>query len=222
VKGVLRSTAERILRTVLPGLVPPGPDFVAGLNGDARDAPVLEALFGSRNRAGAVTVPDVAATVEPVPAEQWAGYLAGAPSPPGWGAERTHVAIDRWTGGAADQQLFTVQETSGVRWPQLGVEIDLAFLAEALPEEDQRRSAVVLLGLAVAALVDGTAGLGGGTTRGLGEIEVTSLDVDAPSGFPDWSATPGADLAQRWWHWLAEVAPAGGWVAALPPRQEES
>lgn len=222
VKGVLRGTAERILRTVLDGLDPPGPDFVASLDGDARDAPVLEALFGSRSRAGAVTVPDVTADVEPVPPEQWACYLAGAGGEPAWGAERTHVAIDRWTGGAAEQQLFTVQETSGVRWPPLAVELDMDFLAGALPEEHQRLAAVVLLGLAVAALVEGTAGLGGGTTRGLGEIDITSLDVHAPSGFPAWSAMPGADLAARWWHWLAEVAPERGWVAALPPRHEES
>jgi CRISPR/Cas system CSM-associated protein Csm3 (group 7 of RAMP superfamily) len=219
VKGVLRGTAERILRTVLDGLAPPGSDFVAGLDGDARAAPVLEALFGSRNRAGAVAVPDIVADVAPVPTEQWAGYLAGAGSPPAWGSERTHVAIDRWTGGAADQQLFTVQETTGVRWPALAVELDLGFLGLTLPER-QRRAAVVLLGLAVAALIEGTAGLGGGTTRGLGEIEVTSLDVDTTSGFPDWSATSGADLAGRWWQWLAETAPDGGWVAALPPRKE--
>ncbi|MGH4014478.1 MAG: RAMP superfamily CRISPR-associated protein [Pseudonocardiaceae bacterium] len=221
VKGVLRSTAERILRTVLDGLGPPRPDFVASLDRDAADAPVLAALFGSCSRAGAVTVPDVAADAAPVPAGQWAGYLAGAGDAPAWGAERTHVAIDRWTGGAAEQQLFTVQETSGVRWPPLAIELDLDFLAGALPEQ-QRRAAVVLLGLAVAALIEGTAGLGGRTTRGLGEITVTSLDVDAPHGLPGWSADPDADLATLWWRWLAEVAPDGGWVGALPPRQEGS
>lgn len=223
VKGVLRSTAERILRTVLPDLDQPGPDFVAGLDGDTHGAPVLAALFGSRSRAGAVTVPDVTADVAPVPTEQWADYLAGASNELAWGAERTHVAIDRWTGGAADQQLFTVQETSGVRWPPLTVELDLPFLAGALPEEHQRRAAVVLLGLAVAALIEGTAGLGGGTTRGLGELVVTSLDVDAPkNSLPDWSAVPDTGLAARWWSWLGQVAPDGGWVAALPPRHEES
>jgi CRISPR/Cas system CSM-associated protein Csm3 (group 7 of RAMP superfamily) len=211
VKGVLRSTAERILRTVLDDLNPPGADFVTGLDNDAAAVPALEALFGSRNRAGAITVPDVSADVEPVPAERWADYLAGAGGPPGWGAERTHVAIDRWTGGAAAEQLFTVQETSGVRWPPLAIEIDLA----ALPEGPERRAAVVLLGLAVAVLVEGTAGLGGRTTRGLGEIEVTGLDVDAPPEFPDWSTLPGAELHQRWWQWLAQVAPEGDWVSAL-------
>jgi hypothetical protein len=74
---------------------------------------------------------------------------------------------------------------------------------------------VVLLGLAVAVLVEGTAGLGGRTTRGLGEIEVTGLDVDAPPEFPDWSTLPGAELHQRWWQWLAQVAPEGDWVSAL-------
>lgn len=221
VKGVLRSTAERVLRTVLDDLDRPGPDFVTSLDRDAADAPVLAALFGSRSRAGAVRVPDVAADAAPVPGEQWSGYLAGAGEAPAWSAERAHVAIDRWTGGAADQQLFTVQETSGVRWPPLAVEIDLDFLAGALPEEHRRRAAVVLLGLAVAALIEGTTGLGGRTTRGLGEITITSLDVDVPPGLPAWPADPDTDLAARWWRWLAEVAPDGGWVDALPPRQEQ-
>jgi CRISPR/Cas system CSM-associated protein Csm3 (group 7 of RAMP superfamily) len=149
-----------------------------------------------------------------VPTEQWADYLAGG-SPPGWGAERIHVAIDRWTGGAAAEQLFTVQETTGVRWPPLAVEVDLQFLATALPAERERRAALVLLGLAVAALVEGTVGLGGGTTRGLGEIEVTGLDVDAPGWLPRWSGVPGAEPGQRWWQWLAQAAPDGGWVGAL-------
>jgi hypothetical protein len=195
----------------------PGPGFVAGLDADATAVPALEALFGSRNRAGAVSVPDVSADVEPVPAELWADYLAGAGGQPEWGIERTHVAIDRWTGGAADQQLFTVQETAGVRWPPLAVEVDLA----ALPGGPARRAMVVLLGLAVAALVEGTVGLGGRMTRGLGEITVTALEVDAPGEeFPDWSATPGTDLTQRWWHWLAQVAPEGDWVSALSAERE--
>jgi CRISPR/Cas system CSM-associated protein Csm3 (group 7 of RAMP superfamily) len=245
VKGVLRSVAERIARTLCDPEArwdaggAPGTDFVAAMDELAARVPAIDALFGSRRRAGAVSVADVTADVIPTPAAAWERYLtagngrhpspaagngqnraaaAAGPDPAdpdpadtaeagaaeaGWLRERTHVGIDRWTGGAADELLFTVQETTGVRWPPLVVEVDVARLRHALPpaggwDADARcRAAVVLLGLALGALVDGTVGLGHATTRGLGEVEVDAFHIDAPTDIevPSTAYEPGGAMA---------------------------
>lgn len=64
VKGVLRSLTERIVRTVLD-LGPPREDFVAAADSLAAEVPAIEALFGSRRRAGAVAVADITADTPP-------------------------------------------------------------------------------------------------------------------------------------------------------------
>jgi len=197
VKGVLRSAAERVLRTVLdpPG---PGPDAVRAL-GDLADAVSVHGeLFGTRDRRGALSVADTVAQVRPLPAADWRDYLIGERKPTDWLAgERTHVAIDRWTGGAADARLFTVQETVGVQWPPLVLELDSAWITPGrLP------AAVVLLGLAVAQLLDGQVGLGHGTTRGLGEIVIDRVEVRGA----DRLGLPAYHTGDDWWAWLREVA----------------
>ncbi len=71
VKGVLRSVSERVVRTVLspdmriagadggePTAAEPAADFVRAMDDLCERVPVLEALFGSRRRAGALSVPD--------------------------------------------------------------------------------------------------------------------------------------------------------------------
>lgn len=194
VKGVLRSAAERVVHT-LRDAGPPDPDFVKALDDTAR-LPVFERVFGSRERAGALRIADTAATV-PAPA-----------TPVPWSRERTHVAIDRWTGGASEGRLFTVDETQGVTWSNLEIELDLPAMA---PE--MWRAAVLLLGVAVGQFHDGGIGFGHGTTRGLGEIEVTDTQVTVPEGIPPYSG-------QGWWAWLREVADGRDLPTALGLEQE--
>lgn len=195
IRGVLRSTAEMVLRTVLP-LDPPTDDTVA--IGDLREwAPAFEILFGSVDRAGALTVPDVGALADPVAPQAWRSYLRTGATAAGWHRERAHVALDRWTGGAAEHRLFTVGETPGVAWAPIVLELDVA----RIPAE-RTRAVVVLLGTALALMRDGHIGFGRGTTRGLGEIAVGRVRLTGGEtlGLPD------LDTDDALWPWLRAVA----------------
>ncbi len=200
VKGVLRSAAERAIRTVLPGAPMPTGDAVASQTALAEAVPVLDYLFGSRHRSGALSVADVAAAVPALPRASWRDPDAALPQ---WGAERTHVAIDRWTGGAADGLLFTVLEPRVWAWSPIELELDVHRLAGL--GERGAVAATVLLGVAVADLLEGRSGLGRGSTRGLGEIEVRQVDVHgaAEAGLPE-------HRGGEWWAWLREVAAGRG------------
>jgi CRISPR/Cas system CSM-associated protein Csm3 (group 7 of RAMP superfamily) len=203
VKGVLRSAAERVLRT-LHDTGPPGDDFVAALDGFPGNLPAFEAVFGSRERAGALRIADTTATVRPLPESQDVSEAE-------WSRDRTHVGIDRWTGGASDGRLFTVAETQGVTWEDLDIELDLSRVGH-----DQRRAAVLICGIAIGQLVDGTIGFGRGTTRGLGEVEVTRLKVSVPGDLPAYSRD------QTWWSWLREVAGEGDLPSVLGLARESA
>jgi CRISPR/Cas system CSM-associated protein Csm3 (group 7 of RAMP superfamily) len=194
VRGVLRAAAEAVLRTVLY-LDPPAEDSVSA--GEFTGwAPSFEPLFGSVERAGALAVPDVGALVDPVDPAAWRHYLRTGTPAASWQHERTHVALDRWTGGAADQRLFTVQETTDVRWAPIVLELDPVRLG------GHARAAVVLLGTAVALLRDGQLGIGRGSTRGLGEIEVTGIRTSGAEAL----GLPELDTDGPLWPWLRAVA----------------
>jgi hypothetical protein len=96
---------------------------------------------------------------------------------PGW-QEATHVAVDRWTGGAADGMLHTVLEPHGMAWEPLRLDVDLARLGE----DRQPAAAITLLLYALAGLAAGTVPLGKGGTRGLGAVRVESVDIAAGEG----------------------------------------
>lgn len=130
-------------------------------------------MFGSTNYRGAVTVHDCLST------------------DPGKCIEVTHNAIDRWTGGVVDGGLFTEAIYLGTHWEPITIDIDLRQLlsnieAEKGPEDreqskpthaDYAHAAYVLLGLALAELSAGTLPLGSRSTRGLGQVVVSSIDV---------------------------------------------
>jgi hypothetical protein len=129
-----------------------------------------------------------------------------------------HVAVDRWTGGAADQLLFTVMEPHGVEWEPIRLDLDFS----RLPEPDHR-AAVMLLLLLVRDLADGRLPLGYGVNRGLGSIAVDTVRVSG-RGLPadvaplaridlecgDIVHLPAglrASLDDAWQSWLAASAP---------------
>ena len=206
VKGVLRGAAERAIRTVLDDRQPPDPDAVKALDALARRVPVHGEVFGSRDRRGALSIADTVASTDPVSPDDWLLYVSGK-GKPGWlDGERTHVAIDRWTGGAAEHRLFTVQETAGVRWPPLVLELDPRRVTT-----DRRRAAVVLLGVTIGLLLDGLLGFGHGTTRGLGELEIKSVTVGGAESF----GLPAYRTGDDWWAWLREIAGGADLVELL-------
>ena len=174
IRGALRSRASRIARTVLAAR----DDFKSLTSHDiheqiAAEPNLVRYMFGSTEYRGAVTVHDCLSTKR--------GKLI----------EVTHNAIDRWTGGVIDGGLFTEAVYLGTHWEPITIDIDLRQLlnnikAEKGPEDreqskpthaDYAHAAYVLLGLVLAELSAGTLPLGSRSTRGLGQVVVSSIDV---------------------------------------------
>ena len=175
IKGVLRAQARRILHTLFD------PD---GEN--ASEKPeylnLLDALFGSTEWAGRLSVDDVY-------------YRREAPLSPGaWLKEdvdalnavterHQHVAIDRFTGGASEGALYSarpVKRDKGEKesgWEPIHLALDLSDFPEA-----EGHAALALLKLLIRDLEDGYVSIGFGSRRGMGEIAVERVDWDA--GFP--------------------------------------
>jgi CRISPR/Cas system CSM-associated protein Csm3 (group 7 of RAMP superfamily) len=181
VKGVLRAHAERIVRTL----------FAEGAQGRLLQqvrVPLAEWLFGSdggpARPAGespaalgraALRVADCHA--EAVPADAWEAILQAGDvgelrdaMPKGWSLAH-HVAIDRWTGGAADRFLFEVLEPWGLRWEPLRLEVERGRLG---PDEGP---CLALLLLVLRDLAQGRVALGWATRRGHGTVLVEEVTV---------------------------------------------
>jgi hypothetical protein len=125
-----------------------------------------------------------------------------------------HVAIDRWTGGAADGFLYTVLEPHGVEWEPIRLTLDLSRL---LPTD--RRPAVMCLLLTLRDLVSGRIPLGFGVNRGMGAltvtgIQITTTDVDrelvdlenvkiVDGKLGGWSERLKNTLEIEWTNWIA-------------------
>jgi CRISPR/Cas system CSM-associated protein Csm3 (group 7 of RAMP superfamily) len=136
IKGVLRTAAERIVNTVVGRVI----NFQTVDSGEAAypiwalfGAPRDEKLVNQRLGRGALTVGECTAAAPQVERAQWAKVVnarkrsaknndavepvvqilhdAGLAE---WRVA-THVAIDRWTGGANDGKLFTELEPLGCR-----------------------------------------------------------------------------------------------------------
>jgi CRISPR/Cas system CSM-associated protein Csm3 (group 7 of RAMP superfamily) len=94
--------------------------------------------------------------------------------------EAYHVAVDRWTGAAAESMLYTVLEPHGTEWEPLILEIELSRLAE-----DIKLPAIALMLLVLRELTQGRLPLGFATHRGMGavaieKVTITPHDVSAP------------------------------------------
>ena len=174
IRGALRSRASRIARTVLAARRELEPFTSHDLHEQIAAEPnLVRYMFGSTEYRGAVTVHDCLSTKR--------GKLV----------EVTHNAIDRWTGGVIDGGLFTEAVYLGTHWEPITIDINLRQLlnnieAEKGPEDreqskpthaDYAHAAYVLLGLVLAELSAGTLPLGSRSTRGLGQVVVSSIDV---------------------------------------------
>ena len=174
IRGALRSRASRIARTVLAARRELEPFASHDLHDQIAAEPnLVRYMFGSTEYRRAVTVHDCLST------------------DPGKCIEVTHNAIDRWTGGVIDGGLFTEAVYLGTHWEPITIDIDLRQLlnnieAEKGPEDreqskpthaDYAHAAYVLLGLVLAELSAGTLPLGSRSTRGLGQVVVSSIDV---------------------------------------------
>ena len=190
IRGALRSRASRIARTVLAARRELEPFASRDLHDQIAAEPnLVRYMFGSTEYRGAVTVHDCLSTKR--------GKLI----------EVTHNAIDRWTGGVIDGGLFTEAVYLGTHWEPITIDIDLRQLLNNIRAEkgseddgntvgadqtgigsedreqskpthaDYAHAAYVLLGLVLAELSAGTLPLGSRSTRGLGQVVVSSIDV---------------------------------------------
>lgn len=205
IRGALRSRASRIARTVLAAK-DKLPTFTShDLHEQIAAEPnLVRYMFGSTEYRGAVTVHDCLSTER------------------GKRIEVTHNAIDRWTGGVIDGGLFTEAVYLGTKWEPIRINIDLRQLlnnieAEKGPEAkrgpadaneaedssvereqpkpthaDYAHAAYVLLGLVLAELSAGTLPLGSRSTRGLGQVVVSTIKVEGADR--DGIALPSLDL----------------------------
>lgn len=197
IRGALRSRASRIARTVLAAR-----DELSALTSHdlheqiAAEPNLVRYMFGSTEYRGAVTVHDCLSTKR------------------GKRIEVTHNAIDRWTGGVIDGGLFTEAVYLGTHWEPITIDIDLRQLlnnieAEKGPEDreqskpshaDYAHAAYVLLGLVLAELSAGTLPLGSRSTRGLGQVVVTTIEVEGADrkgvDLPSWNFT-GCEALQQ-------------------------
>ncbi|MGW2303950.1 RAMP superfamily CRISPR-associated protein [Streptomyces sp. NPDC001809] len=229
-KGALRSYAERIERTARAldaPTAPPGagiPDRAAAFRRQLGQLPASRLLFGSAPDAGpggigALTVDDCT-TEQTIPAEQWQqvydppaqdGSTAHLTALRPYGLERAdHVAVDRWTGGAADGRLFSVLEPHGLTWQPLTLTVDLDRLAQR--DADRQDAAQALLLFLLRDLAAGRIPLGYATHRGLGDIAVhrvtlTLLTEPDPVELADFLTGPRAKGLTHAWRAYLDGAP---------------
>lgn len=213
IRGALRSRASRIARTVLAARGDLEPIASHDVHEQIANEPnLVRYMFGCTEYRGAVTVHDCLSTEL------------------GTRIEVTHNAIDRWTGGVIDGGLFTEAVYLGTKWEPIRIDIDLRRLLKnieaemgpkakrepAYADKTEDRSdeskqpkpshtsyahaSYVLLGLALAELAAGTLPLGSRSTRGQGQVVVSSLTVKGTKRqgveLPSWDAN-GCDAVQQ-------------------------
>ena len=183
IRGALRSRCSRIARTVLYAESTPSEENVFVATNEkrdplpidiheqlAREPNLVRYMFGTTEYRGAITVRDC--TTKTLGKE----------------TEIQHNAIDRWTGGVVKGALFSEIIYPRATWNDIIIEIDTQQLQRnvrndasntALAENEVRayaRASWCLLCLALSELSAGVLPLGGKTTRGLGQVEVHSID----------------------------------------------
>lgn len=189
---------------------------------DGLDA--VRMLFGAARRksdddpngypwgAGALTVHECVSETT-IPADLWDLVVNGAPDG-GGDAQRPglpqpvrneladrgldqadHVAIDRWTGGAAEHLLFSVLEPHGVAWEPIRLVLDLSRLGE------HRDVALALLLLVLRDLEQRRIPLGGMVNRGFGDVTIDSIEFSGNGWTKETTlgdALRHGDLATAW------------------------
>ena len=202
IRGVLRSEAERIVRTLLSTEMSPVASHI-----DQVRVPLVDAMYGASPTTNDGTDQSAVSTEETMigkacvnisaafapicDCDQWKNVLEIATrkksntendranaeqelvkATAGLPLEFTHhVALDRWTGAAADKMLYTVLEPTSGQWSGLKLELDEKRLGERyLP-------ALALLLHTLQSLHSGDIGLGWGTYRGHGTIQITSISI---------------------------------------------
>lgn len=195
VKGALRTQAERIVRTVCSLSVTE--DLLQQL-----EVPLIDDLFGTRAKAnnqsniktdirtnnkirkgiGAMYIDDCYANTK-ITSEKWGKVQSVTSSYEltkalddaelGTIQQAFHVAVDRWTGGAADGFLYSNLEPMGIAWQPINLQFNLKRLQDEL-----KVAAIALIFLVFRDLANNRIPLGYGTNRGMGSIKVTDIVIN--------------------------------------------
>ena len=220
IKGVLRTQAERIVRTVCNWSTPE--KFSEQVKLD-----LVNELFGaaeqnkggqSKGKMSALSVDDCYATIE-METEKWSAVERATKSdnqefqhfketlktavdvensnenPFRTLQPAMHVAVDRWTGGAADGMLYSVLEPIGVEWDNIAIHLDLERLKkwDKIEKEkdpnylEKMQPAIALLLLVLRDFADRKIPIGYGTNRGMGTVAVQAITLNCSpiEGLPE-------------------------------------
>lgn len=193
IKGALGAYVERAARTLSP-IRPVTPALIDDQIGERKTLPGLDALLGTPAEwmndamlggSGALACADCT-SVTAITRADWDHFVSGQGTPAAL-ILATHVAIDRWTGGAAPNLLFTVAEPQrGATWKPMVFDVDASALAD-----DRVAWGLLLSGLR--AMTRGEVPLGSQTTRGIGSIAVDPDRVTFEAG----SAVPEGSVGHR-------------------------
>ena len=189
IRGALRSRCSRIARTVLYADNPPSPvESFTQADSDGNQVPIdiheqlakeprlVRYVFGTTEYRGAVRVRDCTTKNT------------------GPSVKVTHNAIDRWTGGVVEGLLFNEVTYPHATWNDIVIEVDTARLLQNVKTDSGigglsfdeclpfARASWCLLCIALAELSAGTLPLGGRTTRGHGQVEVTGISMSDADG----------------------------------------
>jgi len=184
IKGALRFQSERIIRTIFPSLIKKKSDFKEQI-----ELPLVDDLFGTRAKAnnqtekgiGSIFIDDCYARI-PINPLNWREIETATNENDLREAlnsanlqniqQAFHVAVDRWTGGAADGMLYSNLELMNISWQPIYLTLDINRLYE------NQLSAISLVFLCLRDLADGRIPLGYGTNRGMGSIKVNSIVIN--------------------------------------------
>ncbi|WP_341530137.1 RAMP superfamily CRISPR-associated protein [Nostoc sp. UHCC 0302] len=190
IKGALRFQAERIIRTVCPSIVKASSNFMEQI-----ELPLVDELFGTRAKAnnsthkgiGSLFIDDCYANV-PITPSAWEDIQAATDEKNLRDAlnnanlqniqQAFHVAVDRWTGGAADGMLYSNLDLMKISWKPISLILDITHLTK------DNFSPISLLLLCLRDFVDGRIPLGYGTNRGMGSIRVNKITINGDN-LPD-------------------------------------
>ena len=156
-KGLLRAHCEKILATAVAAQCATTTSAAAAAATD-HSGKALQALFGDTNRRSALSFTTArwlkSDSADPAKVEQW----------------RTFVAIDRFTGGAADEKLYDALAASSCT---LRCEISASRTLQ--PWE------IGLLLHALRDALDGDLAIGWGKSKGLGRFRLAAVSADKVS-----------------------------------------
>jgi CRISPR/Cas system CSM-associated protein Csm3 (group 7 of RAMP superfamily) len=233
IRGALRTRAEYVMRSLLDIDAPC--EFQHQI-----EVPLVENLFGSSQSRGWLAIDDVMS--DPIASAQktaasaadarlrteWEDIVAASYPvterlsqvrqavqnlDPGTSTSvlipTAHVAIDRWTGGAADGALYSVLEPHGLEWDPIILRLD-----GHRPSAAEFTTGLTLLLIVLDDLHKGLIPLGFGTHRGLGSIEVQSIESRG-------DFTSKSDLVEEVVGWLGAPSLEHGLLASLADFDEQ-